>query len=241
MRRHDSGRTPRILVPALALVLSVAIAGCGAGSGAGSGAGNGQTSGPQAAGGTGAIAGTSDAASKIPAGREISEGGGGPVQYTFRETWRRSLSTAQEWHEGAYLITVVGDMVNDEGVPSSWRLTFADTVSPGVLLVDMDSWGKVTERREVTGVEAANLVGKYVVPIPFDVIDSDAAVSAGTKALAARRDLAKTKDPRIALRHSSVDGSGPYWDYTRFDTSAAEYVTARLMARTGEPVLVEDY
>ncbi|HEY5276701.1 MAG TPA: hypothetical protein VIK38_09265 [Coriobacteriia bacterium] len=55
-----------------------------------------------------------------PPGREISEGGGGPVQYTFREEWRRALAQAQKWRSGAYLVKAVGQQVNDEGVPSYW-------------------------------------------------------------------------------------------------------------------------
>ncbi|MEI8333916.1 MAG: hypothetical protein WCH74_08700 [Chloroflexota bacterium] len=38
----------------------------------------------------------------IPPGREIAEGGGGPVQSTFREEWRGALAEAQKWRSGAY-------------------------------------------------------------------------------------------------------------------------------------------
>jgi hypothetical protein len=176
-------------------------------------------------------------AGQIPLGREIAEGSGGPTQYTFREEWRRALATAQKWRGGAYLITATGDMMNDEGVPSSWRLLFIDkAAADALLMVDMDPWGKVASQRELTGSEVGSFVSAYTKPIPYDVIDSDTVVGAGKGALAARYDLAKTKDPRVGLNYSVIDGSGPYWTYTLFYTPNAEYVTARMDALTSKVV-----
>ncbi len=172
---------------------------------------------------------------EIPPGREIAEGGGGPVQYTFREEWRRALAEARRWRSGAYLITAAGDMVNDEGVPNHWALDFVDRAdADAVLKVEIDPWGAVTRTREITGDGVSSFVGPYTKMIPFGVIDSDEAVANGTAALATRYDLARTKDPRIGLGFSTVDGSGPYWTYTLFNESTAEYVSARIDALTGE-------
>ena len=176
-------------------------------------------------------------AGQIPPGREIAESGGGPTQYTFREEWRRALATAQKWRGGAYLITATGDMMNDDGVPSSWRLLFIDkAAADALLMVDLDPWGKVTSQRELTGSEVGSFVNAYTKAIPYDVMDSDKVVGVGKEALAARYDLAKTKDPRVGLNYSVIDGSGPYWVYTLFYTSNAEYVTARMDALTGKVV-----
>jgi hypothetical protein len=192
--------------------------------------------------GTGSPTGTtsvvetsSSAASQIPPGREIAEGGGGPVSYTFREEWRRALATAEAWRSGAYLVTAVGVQVNDQGIPSSWRLTFADKPTPdAILLVDIDPWGKVTKKQGLTGADATGLVGGEAKPIPYDVIDSDAAVANGQEALAASRGLADTKDPRITLSFDRTDGTGPYWSYILFYEPTAEYVTVRIEALTGK-------
>jgi hypothetical protein len=172
---------------------------------------------------------------EIPPGREIAEGGGGPTQYTFREEWRRALADARKWRGGAYLITAAGDMVNDEGVPSHWALDFIDRAdADAVLKVEVDPWGAVTQTREVTGDGVSSFVGPYTKMIPFGVIDSDEAVAIGTAAMASRYDLARTKDPRIGLGFSSLDGSGPYWTYTLFNEPTAEYVSAHIDALTGE-------
>ena len=177
---------------------------------------------------------------EIPPGREIAEGGGGPVQYTFREEWRRALAEAQKWRSGAYLISAAGDMVNDEGVPSHWALDFIDrTDADAVLVVEIDPWGKVTQTREVTGDGVSSFVGQHTQQIPFDVVDSDTAVSLGQAALASRYDPAKTKDPRLGLNFSVLDGSGPYWRYTLFYESTAEYVSAQIDALTGEVMPVD--
>lgn len=227
------------LMAAAALALIVGGSGCGTKGGT--------TAVPSGPAPTTAIAETStdaddnaDAASLIPPGREIAEGGGGPTQYTFREQWRHALSTAGTWRPGAYLIGATGDMINDEGVPSSWRLLFIDKPQPDALLmVDIDPWGKVTEQRELTGDKMRSFVNESTRPIPFDVIDSDEAVTAGKKALEARYDLDKTKNPRVGLNFSVTDGSGPFWIYTLFYTPKAEYVTARMDALTGEVVPAE--
>jgi len=172
---------------------------------------------------------------EIPPGREIAEGGGGPAQYTFREEWRRALAEARKWRSGAYLIGAGGDMVNDDGVPSHWSLDFIDRAdADAVLKVEIDPWGTITRTREVTGDGVSSFVGPYTKMIPFGVIDSDEAVAIGTAAMATRYDLARTKDPRIDLGFSSLDGSGPDWTYTLFNESTAEYVSAHIDALTGE-------
>lgn len=227
-------RAMRRIVPVvLALVLCTTASGCNPGGGAGIPG----TVKPPGATIPGAPGATSAAASQIPAGREIAEGGGGPVSYTFREEWRRALGTAETWRSGAFLVMAVGQMVNDDGVPSSWRLTFTNKAAPdAALLVDIDPWGKVTSQREVTGAGATSLVGTSAKPIPYAVIDSDAAVANGQEALATSRGLAKTKDPRIALNFDRTDGTGPYWSYILFYESTAEYVTVRIEALTGKIV-----
>ena len=238
MKPCDTRRIPLLVPIVLVCVLGALAAGCG-GSGPSSpgaeplpGATPGGSPGTPGTPGAG-----SAAASQIPAGHSIAEGGGGLLSYTFREEWRRTLGTALAWRAGAYLVTAVGGDVNDDGVPSSWRFTFADKAAPdAVLLVDIDPWGKVTSQREVTGSGATGLVGTSTKPMPYAVIDSDAAVTAGKKSLGASPDLAKTKDPRIALNFSTTDGSGPYWVYTLFDESTADYLDARVDALTGEIV-----
>ncbi|HEX9093267.1 MAG TPA: hypothetical protein VF902_04730 [Coriobacteriia bacterium] len=229
------------------LLASTTTAGCSLIGGAGSTpAGTGSTpagTGTVATGGTG-TAGTAAAtgqalAGDIPPGREIAEGGGGPKQYTFREEWRRGLAKATAWRSGAYLITAVGDMINNEGVPSSWTMWFIDKPADTVLIVEMDPWGAVTRTREVTGDGVKSFVTEFTKPIPVDVIDSDKAVSLGSEALAAAYDLNKTKEPRAALNFSRVDGSGPHWNYTVFNNSTAEYVTAQVDALTGTAKLTK--
>jgi len=175
------------------------------------------------------------AAGDIPAGRGIAEGGGGPLSYTFREEWRRALAAAQNWRSGAYLISASGDFVNDDGVPSQWTVAFIDKADADAVLVgEIDPWGKVTATREVTGDGVSSFVGQYTKRMPYAIMDSDTAVGLGKTALASRYDLAKTKDPRIGLNFSLVDGSGPFWTYTLFDESTATYVSVQIDALTGE-------
>lgn len=238
MKPCDSRRMWLLVPIVLVCVLGALAAGCSGSGPSSPGAGPLPGATPGGSPSTpGAPGSDSAAASQIPAGRSIAEGGGGPLTYTFREEWRRALGTAVAWRAGAYLVTAVGDQVNDDGVPSSWRFTFADKAAPdAVLLVDVDPWGKVTGRREVSGSGATGLVGSSTKPMPYAVIDSDAAVTAGKKSLGAAHDLAKTKDPRIGLNFSPTDGSGPYWVYTLFDESTADYLDARMDALTGEMV-----
>ncbi len=182
----------------------------------------------------------STALADIPPGREIAEGGGGPKSYTFREEWRRARSVAQEWRSGAYLVSGVGSFVNDDGVPSSWTFDFVDRVSPdAVLVVEIDPWGKVTATREITGTGASSLVGPNAGRIPYAVIDSDTAVGIAKVPMDSRYDLTKTRDPRIALGFSVLDGSGPYWTYTVFHEPSAAYVSARIDALTGAVTLTD--
>ena len=169
----------------------------------------------------------------IPPGRGIAEGGGGPMSYTFREEWRRARAEAQKWRSGAYLISGSGQYVNDDGVPNSWSLRFIDkTDADAVLLVDIDPWGKVTQTRQITGGGVVSFVGQYTQRMPYDIIDSDKAVELGKTALAAKYNLAKTKEPSLGLNFSELDGSGPYWTYTLFYESTAEYVSVHVHAVT---------
>ena len=169
----------------------------------------------------------------IPPGRAIPEGGGGPLSYTFREEWRRARAEAQKWRSGAYLISATGDYVNDDGLPNSWSIRFIDkAAADAVLLVDIDPWGKVTATREVTGGGVSSFVDKYTKRIPYNIIDSDTAVGLGKAALTAKYPLAKTNHPSLSLSFSGLDGSGPYWTYTLFSSSTAEYVSAQINALT---------
>lgn len=241
-----------IRAAALASAFAVfALAGCGSGGAAPTGGAGDPGGGPTGTAAASAAAQASPAPSvapsvapstggqtldgEIPPGREIAEGGGGPKQYTFREEWRRALAEARKWRSGAYLIGAAGDMVNDDGVPRHWSLDFIDKAdADAVLKVEIDPWGAITQTREVTGDGVGSFVGPYTKMIPFGVIDSDEAVAIGTAAMATRYDLARTKDPRIDLGYSAFDGGGPYWTYTLFYESTAEYVSARIDALTGE-------
>ena len=151
------------------------------------------------------------------------------------EWWREARFGLAASVIGPYLIAAVGDFVNDDGVPSSWSLNFIDrAAADAVLVVEIDPWGKVTGTREVTGDEVTSFVSQYTNRIPYSIIDSAHAVGLGKAALASRYDLDKTKDPRIGLNYSSLDGSGPYWVYTIFYESNAEYVSAQVDALTGD-------
>jgi hypothetical protein len=216
----------------LCVVLGCTLAGCVSG-----GAGSGAT--PDSKGSASVEKGASGAAGQapntdIPPGRGIAEGGGGPMSYTFREEWRRAVGKAQAWRSGAYLISAAGVQVNNDGVPSHWAFNFIDQTADAVLLVEIDPWGKVTQTREVKGGGVSSFVGEFTKQIPYEVIDSDKAVAIGRADLASRYDLTKTKDPRLGLNISEVDGTGPYWSYTLLNTSTAKYVTARINAVTGE-------
>lgn len=179
-------------------------------------------------------------ADRIPPGREIAEGGGGPVTYTFREEWRRALDEAAAWRSGARLVSAVGQYVNNDGVPSEWRFTFVEGSAPDALLwIYIDPWGNVTETREEIGDAVTSNVSEYDKPLPYDVIDSDQAVTIATEALAAQYSADKLRDPRIALGWSVLDGSGPYWEYDVFYTSNASYVNVRIDARSGEVVSLQ--
>lgn len=232
MRTLRQLRAPGIAMTVLALAVSATVFGCG---GKATTTTSAQTSGTASTEKPVGSENLPEAASRIPEGRTIQEGGGGPTQYTFREEWRRALTTATAWRAGAYLITATGDQINNEGIPSSWRLLFIDKDKPDALLmVDMDPWGKVTQQRELIGDDLKSFVSGYTKPIPFDVIDSDKMVGLGTAALAETVNLDKTKDPRVGLNYSETDGSGPYWVYTVFNTTSAEYVSARMDALTGK-------
>ena len=188
-----------------------------------------------------AVAATDQAPNvNIPPGREIAEGGGGPVQYTFREEWRRALAEAQKWRNGAYLVKAVGQQVNDEGVPRSWAFAFIDKAdADAVFRVEIDPWGKVTETEEVTGEGVISFVDSFTKRIPFDVIDSDEVVKIGKAALAVRYDPLKTRDPLIALSSNEITGGALHWTYMLFDESTAEYVSALIDPHTGEATLHE--
>jgi hypothetical protein len=223
-------------VGAVAAALALAVAGCG---GAVWSLPPASQSGHSAATGT-PVSGTGTPVSgqtaldDLPPGRGIAEGGGGPMTYTFREEWRRARPVAQTWRSGAYLVSAAGSFVNDDGVPSSWTFDFVDRANPdAVLVVEMDPLGKIGAVRRVTGSGVSSLVGPHDARIPYSVIDSDTAVASGKATLTSRYDLAKTRDPRIGLSFSGVDGSGPYWTYTLFYEPTAAYVSAQIDALTG--------
>lgn len=237
MMRARFGRTFSALrvLAALGLVAVLAL-GCGS-----SGPTKAPTSGPGATTAAPATPVASDGQApgqEIPPGREIAEGGGGPLQYTFREEWRRALAEAQKWRSGAYLVKAVGNMVNDEGVPSYWAFAFIDKAeADAVFRVEIDPWGKVTEVEEVTGEGVISFVDQYTKRIPYDVIDSDEVVRIGKAALAARYDPLKTRDPLIALSSNAITGGALHWTYMLFYESTAEYVSALIDPRTGEVTL----
>lgn len=171
----------------------------------------------------------------IPPGREIAEGGGGPVQYTFREDWRRALTEAQAWRPGAYLYAAVGRYVNDEGVPSEWRMSFVSGPVAGVdavLVVTVDPWGTVTATEELTESLQSH-VSEFDRPVPVEVVDSDEAVTLARAAVEASYDLADVQDPYTSLGYSELDGSGPFWRYGFFHPPTAEYYSVQLDALTG--------
>lgn len=231
-------RALALVVFATVTVLAVVVlAGCkvGTSSEPDGGKGDGATEPTSAASG-----GESASAREIPPGSEFAEGGGGPVSYSFREEWRRALPTAEEWRAGAYLVSAIGQYVNDQGVPSEWRMTFIDRENPDALLwVTIDPWGKVTASEEKTGDAVTSNVSEYDRATPYDVIDSDEAVRIASETLADRYPATSTKDPRIALGHSEIDGSGPYWTYSVFHNPSADYVMVRIDALTGEAELEE--
>jgi hypothetical protein len=236
----DSGHwTPGRRVGALALAFAVlALAGCANGGDASRGTLDNKSGAPV---GTEALSTADQVLNQdIPPGREIAEGGGGPVSYTFREEWRRALAEAQKWRSGAYLIKAVGNKVNDEGVPSYWALAFIDKAeADAVLRVEIDPWGKVTETEEVTGDGVISFVDKFTKRIPYDVIDSDEVVTIGKAALAAHFNPLKTRDPLIALSSNEITGGTLHWTYMLFYESTAEYVSALIDPRTGEVTLRE--
>jgi len=227
-------RSSRCVLAALCLV-GVLAAGCGA-----SGPSNAPTGSPGATTAAPATPVASDGqapSQDIPPGREIADGSGGPVQYTFREEWRRALAEAQKWRSGAYLVKAVGNMVNDEGVPSYWAFAFIDKAeADAVLRVEIDAWGKVTKTEEVTGEGVISFVDQYTRRIPYDVIDSDEVVTIGKAALAALYNLAKTKDPLIALGSNEITGGALHWTYMLFYESTAEYVSALIDPLTGDVI-----
>jgi hypothetical protein len=182
--------------------------------------------------GTGSTSAGASTCVDIPPGRGIAEGGGGPLNYTFREEWRRARAEAQTWRSGAYLISASGQYVNDDGVPSSWTTVFIDRANAdAVRIVEIDPWGKVTSTRTVTGSGIGSFVDANTGRIPCGIIDSDTAVRLGKAALATGRDLSKSKDPRLGLSFSSVDGSGPWWSYSLLYSGS--YITATINALTG--------
>jgi hypothetical protein len=232
--RGDSGRTfSSVRVLAVIGLAAVLATGCGS---------SGPTKAPTGSRGASAAASaatpiaTGQALSQdVPPGREIAEGGGGPVSYTFREEWRRALAEAQKWRSGAYLIKGVGNLVNDDGVPNYWALAFIDKAeADAVLRVEIDPWGKVTKTQEVTGSGVISFVDQYTKRIPYDVIDSDEAVALGKAALATHYDLVKTKDPLLSLSSDALTGGALRWTYMLFYESTAEYVSAQIDAVTGE-------
>jgi hypothetical protein len=233
---------PGIRGGALALAFAfavLALAGCGGGGNASPGAvdkGSGAPVATTPPGATNQPATGQPQSREIPPGREISVGGA-PVQYTFREEWRRALAEAQRWRNGAYLVKAVGQDVNDDGVPSYWALAFIDKAeADAVFRVEIDPWGKITETEEVTGEGVISFVDQYTKRIPFDVIDSDEAVTIGKAALAALYNPARTRDPLIALGASKLTGGAVYWTYILFYESTAEYVSAQIDPLTGEVI-----
>ena len=178
--------------------------------------------------------------SEIPPGRALPGDGGGPVQYTFREEWRRALAQASGWRSGAYLINASGQNVNDEGVPSYWVMVFIDkAAADAVLRLEIDPWGKVTRTEEVTGDGIISFVDQYTKRVPYDVIDSDQVVAIGKPALGAKYNLLKTKDPSIILSSNKITGGDLHWTYMLFYNSTAEYVSAIIEPITGAVVTLK--
>jgi hypothetical protein len=171
----------------------------------------------------------------IPPGRSIAEGGGGPLTYTFREEWRRARAEAWKSRPGAYLVMAAGSYVNDDGVPSSWSMSFLSPGADALVAIEIDAWGKVTATKAIAGAEIASRLGGSTGRIPFSILDSDRAVSLGKAALGRVYDLTRTKDPSLGL--NNVAAAGPRWIYTVFNNVTAAYVTARIDALTGEVTL----
>lgn len=230
----------------LGLVAGCTGSGGGSGDGSGDGAPDSTTTAPGEDGGTATAGEVSDEAgassstlvdpAQIPPGREIAEGGGGPIQYTFREEWRRALVEAQAWRPGAYLVSATGRYINDEGVPTEWRLSFIDAPSgadaDAVLFVVVDPWGGISETEEVTE-SVSSRVSEFDRLVPVGVLDSDEVVALGREALGSTYDLADAQDPYASVGFSVLDGSGPYWRYGFFYPPSAEYVSVPLDALTG--------
>lgn len=233
----------------LGLVAGCTGSGGGSGDGSGDGAPDSTTTAPGEDGGTATAGEVSDEAgassstlvdpAQIPPGREIAEGGGGPIQYTFREEWRRALVEAQAWRPGAYLVSATGRYINDEGVPTEWRLSFIDAPSgadaDAVLFVVVDPWGGISETEEVTE-SVSSRVSEFDRLVPVGVLDSDEVVALGREALGSTYDLADAQDPYASVGFSVLDGSGPYWRYGFFYPPSAEYVSVPLDALTGAVV-----
>lgn len=242
-RHHPSGRTLRTLM-ALGVVAALVV-GCGSsaptkvpsGSSAPGSSAPLPTAGPPQPNETPVVV---PVIGEIPPGREIAEGGGGPVQYTFREEWRRALAEAQKWRSGAYLIKAFGDQVNDEGVPSYWSMAFIDKADADAALeIEIDPWGKITKTEEFSGESMISFVDEFTQRIPYDVIDSDQVVAIGKPALGEVYALAKTKDPRIMLSTSALTDGVLHWTYMLFNGPTAEYVSAIIDPHSGAVTLAK--
>jgi len=155
------------------------------------------------------------------------------MSYTFREEWRRARAEAQKWRSGAYLVSGSGQYVNDDGVPNSWSLRFIDKAdADAVLLVDIDPWGKVTQTRQVTGAEWFHSSAST-----RSECHTTSSTAIRRSSLAKRHWRPSTTSPRRRNRASastsaSSTGSGPYWTYTLFYESTAEYVSVHVHAIT---------
>jgi hypothetical protein len=239
MRRTRSGRF-QAAVAVLVILLLAACKGPGGTTTTQTDGGELATSTPdgsQATTATSTDAGQSDGgpvpnATSIPVGRSFSEGGGGPLSYTFRGEWKRASEEARRWRPGAFLVTASGRDVNSDGVPSSWTMMFVDAIpTDEILFVTVDPWGKVTKKHAVKTAEMTDQLQPGDDQIPFGIMDSDAAVAKARAALAASG-VSGEGATQLMLAFFR-DGTGPYWTYM-LERPGSPFTSARIDALTGE-------
>jgi hypothetical protein len=179
--------------------------------------------------GTGAAV---EGATSIPPGSSFVEGGGGPSSYTFREEWRRALASAQQWRQGAYLVTASGDNVNSDGVPSEWSLRFVDAIpTDEILVVGIDPWGQITSKVGIDTRKVTDQLQPGDGRIPEGILDSDAAIRLGHAALSSAG--SDTTGTTRLLLSFDRDGSGPYWRVV-VEQPGGGIATASVNALTGQ-------
>lgn len=171
----------------------------------------------------------------IPPGTVVQSKG--PAVYTFREEWRRAIPVAWKWDKAAYLVQAFGSDVRGNGAASEWTMHFRSPASTDIGTLKIDATGRVTEWRTMPNrAPSTKSTSRAIQPT---AIDSDKAVAAGAKRLAAYS-AGSLSDRQLRLSWAEK-GSGMRWFYTVFHAKSSSFISVEINALSGKVVGLKKY